>query len=99
VKMIFIFLIVLFLFLIPILAHSQECHSDFNCKYGQRCVKAPFKMRGVCMDAVDDFGLKQFPPPDTDSMMPKVEGDCQFNTDCPIGFYCHPYYKVCVKRR
>jgi hypothetical protein len=51
------------------------------------------------MDAVDDFGLKQFPPPDTDSMMPKVEGDCQFNTDCPIGFYCHPYYKVCVKRR
>jgi hypothetical protein len=88
------------LLILPAVVNAQKsCFSDFDCRFGEQCVKAPFKTRGICMQPVDDFGIKEYPTPDPDSMMPKLEGECQFNTDCPIGFYCHPYYKVCVKRR
>ncbi|MEW6418952.1 MAG: hypothetical protein AB1480_12660 [Nitrospirota bacterium] len=82
---------------LPVYAWS-DCFSDFDCGIGYRCVKAPYKTYGVCMKSVDEFGVQQYDLPRTDSINPRYEGDCDFDTDCPIGFYCHRKYKVCVKR-
>jgi len=98
-RQLFLLLIAGLLFLSNIVNAQKSCISDFDCRFGEQCVKAPFKLRGICMQSVDDFGIRQYPAPDPDSFMPKLEGDCQFDIDCPIGFYCHPYYKACVKRR
>lgn len=79
---------------------SYACTSDFGCGYGNRCVKAPYKSEGVCMKVVDDSGIRQFQPPRSDSVGPNmdVDGQCRFNTDCPIGFRCDRDLKACVKR-
>lgn len=63
-----------------------------------RCVKSPYKTYGVCMKSVNEYGTQQYDLPRLDSINPKYEGDCDFDTDCPIGFYCHRKFKVCVKR-
>lgn len=84
------------LLIIPSIAFA--CFSDFDCGIGYTCVKAPFKTLGTCMKSVDEFGLPTYKLPDLDSIEPKLEGDCDFDLDCPIGFYCHRKYKVCVKR-
>jgi hypothetical protein len=82
---------------IPVCAWS-DCISDFDCGIGYRCVKAPYKTSGVCMKSVDEFGVQQYDLPRLDSINPRYDGDCDFDTDCPIGFYCHRKFKVCVKR-
>lgn len=74
------------------------CFSDFDCGIGYRCVKALFHTTGVCMKSVDEYGIQQYNLPRLDSIYPKYEGDCDFDSDCPIGFYCHRKYKTCVKR-
>ncbi|MGQ9608547.1 MAG: hypothetical protein ACUVWN_04565 [bacterium] len=96
-KNLFLFFLVAVLLAVPSLA--QCCFSDFDCGIGYKCVKAPFGMYGKCMKPVDEFGLPRFHLPDPDSMQTPLEGECDFDTDCPIGFYCDRKYKVCVKRR
>jgi len=76
-----------------------ECFSDFGCGIGYRCVKPPFSSCGVCMREVDRYGLPTYRTPDPRSIEIRTKGDCDFDTDCPVGFYCHPKYKVCVKKR
>lgn len=77
-----------------------DCTSDFNCGIGNKCVKAPLKSRGICMKSVDEFGLKNYNLPSTDSVGVNLnlDGQCSFNTDCPIGFKCDRNYKACVKK-
>lgn len=77
-----------------------ECSSDFDCGIGSRCVKAPLQSSGRCMKSVDEYGTPTYDLPRTDSVGPNMNlgGDCDFDTDCPIGFRCHRKYKVCVKR-
>lgn len=79
---------------------EKECSSDFSCGIGYKCVKAPLKNRGVCMRSVDEYGLRQYSGPNTNSVGPNLnlDGQCQFDTDCPIGFKCDLSYKACVKR-
>lgn len=79
-------------------SHAEDCRSDFNCRFGYLCVKPPFKSEGVCMKAVDEHKRPTYPKKDLDSIGPKLEGDCKFNTDCPIGFKCDRKYKVCVSK-
>lgn len=74
------------------------CMSDFDCGIGKRCVKAPYNTNGVCMQSVDSYGTPQYNLPSLDSMNIKTKGECNFDVDCPIGFYCDGAYKVCVKR-
>ena len=76
------------------------CSSDFECGIGYRCVKAPLQSSGTWMKFVDEYGIQQFDLPSLDSVGPNtnLQGDCDFDTDCNIGFRCHPKYKVCVKR-
>jgi len=79
--------------------NQSECSSDFNCKSGQLCVKAPMKSKGVCMTSVDEVGQKKYSNPSIDSTLPNVstEGQCYFDPDCPPNFRCDKVYKVCVK--
>ena len=80
--------------------NEVECTSDYNCGVGYKCVKAPLKSRGVCMKSVDEHGLQQYNLPDSNSIGPNLDldGECTFDTDCPIGFKCDPNYKTCIKK-
>ena len=79
---------------IPVYGCS-DCFLVFDCGSGYTCVKTPYKTYGVCMKSIDEFG---YDLPRLDSINLRYEGDCDFDTDCPIGFYCHGKYKFCVKR-
>ena len=83
---------------IPVISVAS-CYSDFNCGIGYRCVKAPLQSYGTCMKKVDEYGIPTYDLPRLDSVGPNIniEGDCDFDTDCPIGFRCHRKYKACVK--
>ena len=87
------------LLLNPVLAYPG-CSSDFECGIGNKCVKAPLQSQGACMKSVDEYGLPKFDTPSAKSVGPNmnISGDCSFDTDCPVGFRCHPQYKACVKR-
>lgn len=78
--------------------NKKKCSSSMDCGIGFKCVKAPLHFEGVCMKKVDEFGIQQFDNSDMDDMGPNDEEQCSFDSDCPIGFYCHPYYKACIKR-
>ena len=77
-----------------------SCSSDFSCGIGYTCVKAPLKSRGECMKTVNEYGTRQYNMPDLDSVGPnmKMGGQCDFSTDCPIGFKCDRSLKACIKR-
>lgn len=79
---------------------ASGCSSDFDCGMGNKCVKEPFNNRGTCMKAVDEFGIQTFDMPSSDSIGVNmdIDGDCRFDTDCPIGFKCDKKHKACVKR-
>ena len=85
------------LILVFIVSGLFACYSDLDCGIGYKCVKAPYNSEGTCMKSVDDYGIQQFNSPSINSIGPKTESGCEFDTDCPIGFRCDPYYKECVK--
>ena len=85
------------LILVFIVSGLFACYSDFDCGIGYKCVKAPYNSEGTCMKSVDDYGIQQFNSPSINSIGPKTESGCEFDTDCPIGFRCDPYYKECVR--
>ena len=95
--------IILIMFLVVLLSisvNTSACTSDFNCGYGEKCVKPPLKTSGECMKTVDEHGTKTNIPKSTKSVLPNMntQGDCSFDTDCPIGFRCDRQYKACIKR-
>ena len=83
----------------PVL-YAEECASDFNCTAGYQCIKAPFQAQGICMEAVNKYGVSTYPKPNPNSVYPNTEpqGDCRFDTDCPTTARCDKKYKVCVIR-
>ena len=77
---------------------AYACTSDFSCRMGEACVKAPYKTRGTCMSTVNQFGKKTYQRPSTNSVYSgDPDGQCRFSTDCPIGFKCDRRLKACVK--
>jgi len=74
------------------------CISDFECGFGNKCVKAPYSATGQCMGSVNQYGTKQYTPPSPDSVGVQTKGSCEFDMNCPVGFRCDNKYKVCVKR-
>ena len=93
---------ILFLGIFLVISYSSgalACSSDFSCRIGESCVKAPFKSRGVCMKTVDEYGTRTYNLPSLESVGPRMSNDgCSFSTDCPIGFKCDRRLKVCLKR-
>lgn len=80
---------------------TSGCSSDFDCGLGKQCVKAPLQVNGQCLTPVNSFGISNPANslPRTNSVLPnmKTQGQCNFNTDCPVGFQCDSSLKVCVK--
>lgn len=44
-------------------APALGCSSDFECRWGNVCVKPPSRMQGVCARAVDAHGIPTFQAP------------------------------------
>ncbi len=81
--------------------NENACSSDFNCNYGQKCVKSSLSSQGECADVVDSYGNKlNNYTPSTDSIYPG-KGSCSFDNECPTGFRCHKatgsLYGNCLK--
>lgn len=81
---------------------NAECSSDFNCKYGDKCVKASgdINITGVCVTPSDRFGNPSYKY-STPRSSPQNVRNCSFDTDCSIGFSCMKrsgqIYGICVK--
>ena len=80
--------------------NTWACTSDFGCGVGYTCVKEPLRTEGICMKTVDEYGTREYNLPNVDSIGPNMDldGQCDYDTDCPIGFKCARKLKVCVKR-
>jgi hypothetical protein len=80
-------------------ARPKECNSDFECTYGEKCVKPNYSGSGSCMKAVNNYGLPQYEAPSLKSVGPKMplRSDCSYDTQCPIGFKCDSKSGACVK--
>jgi hypothetical protein len=63
------------------------CSGDFECKFGQKCVKDSLAFKGICATPVNEYGVPQPGTPSGGSLGPGT-GNCQFDTQCPIGFKC-----------
>jgi hypothetical protein len=69
-------------------AIAQKCSSDYDCDYGSKCVKDQFAFEGICAQKVNKYDIPVYTPPDPNSIKPGGKGDCQFDTQCPVGFEC-----------
>ncbi|MFO0679994.1 MAG: hypothetical protein U0169_25965 [Polyangiaceae bacterium] len=64
------------------------CSSDFACPYGQKCIKSQFSFEGVCVQPVDESGMRVITPPASSSIGLGQEGECSFTVECRLGFRC-----------
>jgi hypothetical protein len=83
----------------PSFQQATGCSNDYQCGTGMKCIKAPLSSTGVCLKPVNEFGFPQQTTPDPNSVFPNMNlsGQCQFDTDCSIGFKCDRKLKVCTK--
>jgi len=81
---------------------NAACNSDFDCGYGNKCVKASgdINITGTCVTPTDQFGNRSYNY-STPSSQPRNVANCSFDTDCAIGFSCvkrsGQIYGICVK--
>ena len=79
------------LFLVVLMGSSVglSCYSDFDCGYGNKCVKpsGSINLNGTCVTPSDQFGnaTPNYNPPNS---QPNVIRGCSWDTDCAIGFSC-----------
>jgi hypothetical protein len=80
-------------------ATAESCSSDYSCGIGSRCVKPNFSGVGVCMRAVNEYGVQTFGMPDPNSVFPKTpkSTDCNQGAMCPPMFHCDYLSGACVK--
>jgi len=98
----FIRVLLIFLFVFLHFNINAACYSDFDCGFGNKCVKAAgtYNVTGVCVTPSDQFGNKtyNYSPPQG---QPHTVNSCSFDTDCSIGFSCMKrsgqIYGICVK--
>jgi len=74
---------------------ALSCRSDFDCDYGSTCVKKQFSSDGFCAKEVNSYGNPTYKSPSLDSVGPRMDSGCSFNSECPIGFKC--INNSCVK--
>jgi hypothetical protein len=67
---------------------ASGCSNDYECGFGNVCVKQQFSVEGTCARAVDRNGIPTYTPPRSDSVGPGGAGECAFDTECPVGFRC-----------
>lgn len=78
---------------------NDGCISDFNCKYGEACVKPYYSSKGKCVKKVNSFGTPTYSPPTTDSIFINTPNanSCYSTFQCPFGFTCDINSGVCKK--
>ena len=74
-------------------AAVPECSSDFDCGYGNRCVKEPYKFTGQCAEVVNARGAKVIEPPRGRSISEMGHHECYYDHEC--GSFGHK----CVNER
>ena len=80
---------------------SLACHSDFDCGFGNQCLKpAGSYGAGMCMVSVNQYGNQTFEYRKQQYKAQEVER-CSWDTDCAYGEYCvkrsNDLYGVCVR--
>jgi hypothetical protein len=78
---------------------TRDCSSDYSCGVGFTCVKNNFSASGYCAKNVNPYGVQQFDAADPGSVNVKTPSkrDCQFDSQCPVGFRCEASSGACVK--
>ena len=66
----------------------RPCTSDYECAYGEQCLKSTYAITGSCATALNEFGGPTFSPPRRSSAGPGGLAECAFLSDCPVGFRC-----------
>ena len=72
--------------------YHSRCFPSKIIRAGAKCVKAEYRSEGYCAKAVDQYGIPTFSEPNPNSVGPGAQGQCQFSTDCPVGFQCEKEY-------
>lgn len=80
-------------FLVIFSNNSFACFSDFECGYGNRCVKpsGSINMNGVCIEPTNNYGVRDYSSSYNTygrNVGPQEIDGCSFDLDCPIGFSC-----------
>jgi len=76
---------------------GNTCGSDHACFIGEKCVKEPYESNGICLKAVDAYGVQQFVSPSSQSLGVNVNPQCRVGSDCPVGFRCDSALSACIK--
>lgn len=74
---------------------SDSCRSDFDCGYGNACVKPYAGTSGFCARRVNEVGVPTLEGPRLDSLGPRTDPGCVSSGECPIGYSC--INNSCVK--
>ena len=77
---------------------ERGCTDDYSCGFGEICMKAPLKNRGVCAVAVDRYGKKTYKKSRKSYKTRHYSDGCFRSSECPKGFKCDKTYRMCVKR-
>lgn len=97
---------ILFLLFFISFEHAFGCNSDFECGYGNRCVKASgtYGYSGSCVTPTDQYGNKDYSADrgwGRSGFGATAVPSCSYNTDCGFGFKCMKesgqLYGICVK--
>lgn len=76
-------------FSLSLSCYANACTSDYNCSYGNKCVKASGDYgQGVCVKPVDSYGNRDYNVNYGGGAGPTTVEGCSYNTDCDIGFSC-----------
>lgn len=76
----------------------SACASDFDCGFGNTCVKKQYAAGGICMKTVTSTGRQVLNRPNPNSI--RLGGSvtrCYTPSQCSPGFMCNLDYNVCVR--
>jgi hypothetical protein len=65
------------------------CNSDYDCGYGEKCVKKYYSYQGQCMKSNSDK--------DMNSIWGGGYNNNQHSTSCPIGYSYDYSYNKCIR--
>lgn len=71
---------------------SYACYSDFDCGYGNSCIKpaGSYGAEGVCARQNDAYGNRTYNN-NQQNTVHEVQS-CSFNTDCEFGYKCYKQF-------
>lgn len=72
--------------------NSFSCRTDYDCGYGNKCVKpdGSYSLTGTCVVPSNEYGQRDYSNSYNNwgNGQPTNVSSCQFNSDCGYGFKC-----------